>query len=378
MRKIVSLVCLLILLLALFCLASCSLKCTATLYIEDGKCVIMELDRGTVPKAPVCADSRQSFAGWYLDPDFKKAYSGKGITGDITLYAKWVEGSGRLVELIVKGVGAEYDSATVYVGSTYGELEKPHREGFTFLGWSKTDGGELLAEEDRITGIGVIYAVWEPDAVDFINRVSTEAVKATVGVNTTRYSYNFLVPSNISGGSGAIIRETDSYYYFLTNSHVIEQKDGFDAIRYSVMDCYGGVYDAFLVAKATEYDLALLRFNKGEKKLGVLEFGSDPKENQLLASVGYPTSISNTVTLGRLLAYDRVDISDGSSRIDFAVGVHDAPTDHGSSGGAVLNSDLLLVGINFAYAPPTEDRDPFAVFVQSSKIIEFLTNVGFI
>ena len=52
--------------------------------------------------------------------------------------------------------------------------------------------------------------------------------------------------------------------------------------------------------------------------------------------------------------------------------LHTAPLEHGSSGGALLNYDLELVGVNYAIANIKETESKYSLAIPIEKVSEFL------
>ena len=120
------------------------------------------------------------------------------------------------------------------------------------------------------------------------------------------------------------------------------------------------------------YDLAVLRFRAGSKELGVASFASgDPAVGETLISIGNPGDVTNSVTYGKLTKYAAVNMS--GSQIEAEIGYHTCPIYSGSSGGAVFNTELKLVGINFAAGTDADGRFVVAGFIQRSLVVRFLT-----
>ena len=68
---------------------------------------------------------------------------------------------------------------------------------------------------------------------------------------------------------------------------------------------------------------------------------------------------------------------DDVSKVEFELIWHTAYANHGSSGGALINVSLDLVGINFAVATNENGEYLYCVSVPSVKIAEFLTANGY-
>ena len=177
---------------------------------------------------------------------------------------------------------------------------------------------------------------------------------------------------SVSLGSGVIYAKKGGYYYLLTNAHVVSRTAGYTAVTYKVTDAYGNEYTAYLAGASNEVDLAVLRFAAGDEQLAISSLASsDPEVGSLLVAVGNPSGLTNCATYGRVTKYAAVDIPGVNS--GYTVGWHDAPIENGSSGGAVYNSEGLIVGINFAAATDSSGAFAQGAFIQRSLVAEFLT-----
>ena len=97
--------------------------------------------------------------------------------------------------------------------------------------------------------------------------------------------------------------------------------------------------------------------------------GEDCGVGSLVASLGSPNSQQNTITLGKVYM---VDSCHGEITLNFPVVYHTALIAHGSSGGALLNDELELVGVNFAGYSQDKSFDN-GLSVPVSKLREFLS-----
>jgi len=151
-------------------------------------------------------------------------------------------------------------------------------------------------------------------------------------------------PQRRSGlGSGVIV---SSDGYILTNHHVIE-----DAEKVQVQLTDNRTFDAKVVGSDAPSDLAVLKIEA--KDLPVLALGNsdDVRGGDVALAVGNPLGIGQTVTSGIISAKGRsTGLSDGSYE-DFLQ--TDAPINQGNSGGALVNTNGELIGINSQILSPT-------------------------
>ncbi len=144
-------------------------------------------------------------------------------------------------------------------------------------------------------------------------------------------------------GSGVVVREDG---LILTNQHVVE---GADSIRVDFAD--GRSLTATLVGSDAPSDLAVLRV--AAKGLPALPFGNSDrmKVGDVVLAFGNPLGVGQTVTMGIVSAKGRATgVSDGSYE-DFLQ--TDAPINQGNSGGALVNLQGELVGINAQIVSPS-------------------------
>ena len=143
-------------------------------------------------------------------------------------------------------------------------------------------------------------------------------------------------------GSGVIVTGDGT---ILTNNHVVE---GADKIKVELPD--RRTFDAKVVGTDKPSDLAVLKIEAGN--LPVLPLGDSDKTRvgDVVLALGYPLGLRQTVTSGIISAKGRsTGLSDGSFE-DFLQ--TDAPINHGNSGGALVNLDGELIGINSQILSP--------------------------
>jgi serine protease DegS len=135
-------------------------------------------------------------------------------------------------------------------------------------------------------------------------------------------------------GSGVIM---DSNGYILTNLHVIENADLIKVILQS-----GRLFSAELIGFDKVTDLAVLKVNA--KDLPVIPQQKDLQSlaGDIVLAIGNPLNLGQTVTQGIISATGRSGLSSGY--LDFLQ--MDAAINQGNSGGALINSNGILVGIN--------------------------------
>ena len=138
-------------------------------------------------------------------------------------------------------------------------------------------------------------------------------------------------------GSGVIVSADGT---ILTNAHVI---DGADTIKVLMAD--NRSFEAKLVGADKPSDLAVLKIES--EKLPFLNLGNSDsvRVGDIVLAIGNPLGIGQSVTAGIISAKGRrTGLSDGQSFEDFLQ--TDAPINRGNSGGALVNLNSELIGIN--------------------------------
>ncbi len=143
-------------------------------------------------------------------------------------------------------------------------------------------------------------------------------------------------------GSGVIISEDG---YIVTNNHVIANSDKIEVILNDKRS-----YDAELIGSDASTDVALLKIK--EKGLPFLSYGNSDavKIGEWVLAVGNPFNLNSTVTAGIISAKGRNNILNGNQRPIESFIQTDAAVNPGNSGGALVNTEGELVGINTAIA----------------------------
>jgi serine protease Do len=156
-----------------------------------------------------------------------------------------------------------------------------------------------------------------------------------------------IIPEQRASGSGVLISEDG---YIVTNNHVI---DGADDINITLPN--KRFYKASLVGADPSSDIAVLKIDG--KNLPYIVYGNsdDVKLGQWVLAVSYPLTLDVTVTAGIISAKARsigINRRQSQSPIESFLQT-DAAVNPGNSGGALINTDGQLIGINSAIASPT-------------------------
>lgn len=174
-----------------------------------------------------------------------------------------------------------------------------------------------------------------------------------------------------SSGSGVIITPDG---YIVTNNHVVE--DG-DQVEVTLND--KREYKADIIGIDPSTDLALLKI-KG-KEMPYLDLGNSDslRVGEWVLAVGNPFNLESTVTAGIVSAKGRsIDILEGQDRIESFIQT-DAAVNPGNSGGALVNTNGELVGINTAIITRSGRYEGYSFAVPANlvrKVIKDLRDFG--
>lgn len=172
-------------------------------------------------------------------------------------------------------------------------------------------------------------------------------------------------------GSGVILTEDG---FIVTNNHVIENAQKIKVILNDKRE-----FDARLVGTDPSTDLALLKVEA--KELPFLTYGNsdDLKLGEWVLAVGNPFNLTSTVTAGIVSARARnLGINSDTYSIESFIQT-DAAVNPGNSGGALVNQQGNLVGINTAIASRTGSYTGYSFAVPVSivkKVVNDLKEFG--
>jgi len=172
-------------------------------------------------------------------------------------------------------------------------------------------------------------------------------------------------------GSGVII---SSDGFIITNNHVIESAQNIKVILNDKRE-----FEAKLIGADPSTDIALLKVEA--KDLQFLTYGNsnDLKLGEWVLAVGNPFNLTSTVTAGIVSARSRnLGINEDQLSIESFIQT-DAAVNPGNSGGALVNQQGNLIGINTAIASRTGSYTGYSFAVPVtivSKVVEDLKKFG--
>jgi serine protease Do len=149
-------------------------------------------------------------------------------------------------------------------------------------------------------------------------------------------------------GSGIIVKKTGDKVYVLTNNHVVD-----NATDISVRLVDQRVFKASVVGTDPRKDIALVSFTTRDN-VAVADLGDSNalQVGDLVLAVGNPLGFESTVTMGMVSALGRRGPQGQTSSYTDYIQT-DAAINQGNSGGALVNIDGQVVGINTWIAAPS-------------------------
>ena len=209
--------------------------------------------------------------------------------------------------------------------------------------------------------------------------ISLEVVPANVMIYTYCYKTAFgIIYDEVGGqGRGVIISSDSENYYVLTNNHVISSKPGYPRVEHEIYDYKMNKTRGYVVFSDPNYDLAVVRFRKSIE-LAILPLANkNPVKGDRVVAIGQPEGQLNVITFGKVINYILPNCSDcnpSESSVNFPCILHDSFTNHGNSGGMLINHQKEIVGINTFGSTDTS----YGLAVPIEKIQAFLAEHDFL
>ena len=198
----------------------------------------------------------------------------------------------------------------------------------------------------------------------------------TLSSNNNQSWYRFFyegendIPERVGTGSGVIVSPDG---YIITNNHVI---DGYSEIEITTNN--NKSYKANLIGTDPGTDIAVLKINT-DQMLPYISFGDSDitKIGEWVLAVGNPFNLNSTVTAGIISAKSR-DLNKYDNKNESYIQT-DAAVNKGNSGGALVNTNGQLIGINTAISSVTGGFVGYSFAVPSNvarKVFEDIIEFG--
>ena len=212
---------------------------------------------------------------------------------------------------------------------------------------TKLETGKSAARQVKITD-------YSNTSIEVADKVLPSIVGIEIEYTVTSAFYSQSSTATASG-SGVIMTEDG---YIITNNHVVNSAADYGFYSLSeankiIVYLYNDdtEYEAKIIGCDELTDLAVIKIEKDDLKPIKIGNSDDLKIGQYVMAVGNPLGLQSTVTTGVVSALDReIEDEDGKS---FVMIQTDAAINAGNSGGALVDADGNLVGINSAKAKGT-------------------------
>ncbi len=220
--------------------------------------------------------------------------------------------------------------------------------------------------------ISTDFTVAAEKTIDAVVHVKNTSISSSNTPSWYRFFYEEKsdIPERIGTGSGVIVSPDG---YIITNNHVI---DGYSEIEITTNN--NKSYKASLIGTDPGTDIAVLKINT-DSMLPYISFGDsdNTKIGEWVLAVGNPFNLNSTVTAGIISAKSR-DLNKYDNKNESYIQT-DAAVNKGNSGGALVNTNGQLIGINTAISSVTGGFVGYSFAVPSNvarKVFEDIIEFG--
>ncbi|MEZ8988256.1 outer membrane-stress sensor serine endopeptidase DegS [Vibrio breoganii] len=197
------------------------------------------------------------------------------------------------------------------------------------------------------------------------NQAVRRAAPAVVNIYSRQYSEDNRSKLKTQGlGSGVIVNDKG---YIITNYHVVASAD---QVIVALQD--GRVASAQLIGQDRRTDIAVLQISMSDLPVIPLNPDYSAKVGDIVLAIGNPYNLGQTTTFGIISATGRSSISTDGRQAFIQT---DAAINEGNSGGALVNSQGELVGINTASFQQATDLETYGIsFAIPQKLASKIMN----
>lgn len=178
-----------------------------------------------------------------------------------------------------------------------------------------------------------------------------------------------IVPQQRASGSGVVISGDG---YIVTNNHVVDDADELVVTLNNKKD-----YKAKVIGKDPSTDLAVIKIEASNLPFLSFSNSDDVHLGQWVLAIGYPLNLETTVTSGIVSAKSRnigINSRNSNSPVESFIQT-DAAVNPGNSGGALVNVDGNVIGINSAIASPTGSYAGYSYAIPSNMVEKVVSDI---
>ena len=232
---------------------------------------------------------------------------------------------------------------------------------------------------------------------DFDKKITNDILESNIAIvkQDKKITENITSISWDVGASGVIFRADGDTYYALTAYHVVKD---FQNTEYIIIPYGAPTYSEYKKSsesyvsgemyyeqfeKATivfideEYDLAVISFESKEP-LNVLSVSEDnPNTNEKIVVISNPEGERFVYSFGVITSKDYYLFESNDELLPVNTFTHNAYIASGSSGSAVLNEEMRIVGINIGGGTDFMNRFKYGAMIPCELIHEFLQKNSF-
>lgn len=181
--------------------------------------------------------------------------------------------------------------------------------------------------------------------------VANKVLPSIVGI-TVEYKVNTLFGGNTTAeaaGSGIIVSEDG---YILTNNHVVNTSS--TSSYYQITEATSvkvklyndeTEYEAKVVGSDAQTDLAVIKIEKNGLVAAELGDSDAVQVGEFAMAIGNPLGLQSSISCGIISAKNR-EVQDSDTKTTYQLIQTDAAINTGNSGGALVNADGKVIGIN--------------------------------
>ena len=181
--------------------------------------------------------------------------------------------------------------------------------------------------------------------------VANKTLPSIVGI-TVEYKINSMFGGSSTTeatGSGIIV---SSDGYILTNNHVVNTTGNYSYYQITEatsvkVTLYNDdtEYEATVIGSDAQTDLAVIKIDKTDLVPAELGDSNSIQVGEFAMAIGNPLGLQSSITCGIISAINR-EVKDPDTKVIYNLVQTDAAINSGNSGGALVNADGKVIGIN--------------------------------